>query len=226
MTDGNKGKSQISYSSELGRKSIHLVSLCIPIIYLNINHVTGILILVAMTVTSFAMDLLRHWHAPSRQLLMKVVGPLLRKHEVESDPLRLTGATWVLIAATLSLSVFPTIVGVTAFTVLIVSDTCAALVGRLIKTRPFFDKSLGGSTVFAVSAVIVVGIYASIFDLPTSFIIAGAFGAVISAIVEAASVTLRMDDNISIPFSFAITLMISEWVALELGAQSFIWSVL
>ena len=225
MSESNNGSGQISYLSELGRKSIHITSLLIPIIYLHIDHATGIMILMGMTTFSILVDVLRHYHEPTRLLLMKTVGPLLRQHEVENTALRLTGASWVLIAATFTLSAFPTIVGVTAFTVLIVSDTFAALIGRRIESRPFLDKSLAGSTAFAVTAVIVVAVYAIIFDMPYTYWIAGILGAFIGSVVEASSVRLRMDDNITIPFSLAITMMLVDWLANAVGSPSFIWLV-
>ena len=225
MSTGNQTAQQISYLSEVGRKSIHLTSVLIPIIYLHIDHVTGIGILLAMTSVSLLIDILRHYHAPSRDLLMKLVGPLLREHELTGGRMQLTGATWVLIAATLTLGVFPTIVGVTAFTVLIVSDTFAALIGRRYGRRPFLDKSVVGTVAFAITGMIVVAVYGSIYAMPYPFWVAGAIGAVVSGIVEAGSVRLHMDDNITIPFSFAITLMLGEWIARVVGASSFIFMV-
>jgi dolichol kinase len=213
---------QISYHSELGRKTIHLSSLGIPAIYLHIEHATGIAILVAMTLVSLAIDVGRHYHAPTRQLLTRMVGPLLRAHEVDGGRFTLTGATWVLIAATLTLSAFPTIVGVTAFTVLIVSDTSAALIGRRFGRRPFLDKSLVGAVAFAVSGMAVVVFYAIVYQLPAAYVLWGAVAAVVSSIVEAASVRLHMDDNITIPFSFAVTLMMGEWTTHLLQSASFV----
>lgn len=213
---------QISYGSELARKGIHLASLGIPTIYLQIPHQTGIMILVAMTAVSFVIDILRHYHEPSRRLLMLAFGRLLRDHEVQTGNLRLTGATWVLIAATATLSVFPTIVGVTAFTILIVSDTFAALLGRRYGVRRFLDKSVVGTSTFILTAMAVVGVYGMIYDLPVTYFIAGGIASIIGGVVEAGSVTLKMDDNISIPFSIAITMMLCDWLFRSLELSSFI----
>ncbi len=225
MSEGNSTGNQISYLSEVGRKSIHLTSVLIPIIYLHIDHVTGIGILLSMTTVSLLIDILRHYHAPSRDLLMKLVGPLLREHELTGGRMRLTGATWVLIAATLTLGVFPTIVGVTAFTVLIVSDTFAALIGRRYGRKRFLDKSVVGSAAFAITGFGVVAVYGSIYAMPYTFWLVGAIGAMVSSVVEAGSVRLHLDDNITIPFSFAITMMLGEWIARVVGAPSFIYLV-
>jgi len=214
---------QITYVSELARKSIHLASLFIPIIYLHIDHTLGIEILVAMTAFSFLLDLGRHYHEPTRKVLFKFVGPLLRHHEALEPRFRMTGATWVLIAATLTLGLFPTIVGVTAFTILIVSDTSAALIGRRYGTTPFLDKSVVGTVAFAVSAVGVVIVYGIIYSLPSTYYIGGAISAVVSAIAEASSVRFRFDDNIAIPFSVAIVMLGVQWIGTSMGFPSFIY---
>jgi dolichol kinase len=212
---------QISYSSELARKSIHLLSLLIPILYLQVNHVTGVTILLAMALASLTIDVLRHWHEPTRRLLMRLVGRLLRNHERENGTLRLTGATWVLIAATLSLGVFPPAVGVTAFSVLIVSDTFAALVGRRFGQRRFLDKSVEGTVTFIFTACCVVVVMGVSFGLPWTFWVAGCIGAVSAGIAEASAVRLGLDDNIAIPFGFAVPVMILDRVFRTLGEIGF-----
>lgn len=225
MTQTSEHGTQISYLGELGRKSIHLSNLGIPAVYLHIDHTTGIFILIGMTVVSLAIDLVRHVHAPTRALLMKYFGAMLRKHEVDDGQLRLTGATWVLIAATLTLGVFPTIVGVTAFTTLSISDTSAALIGRRFGGRRFLDKTLVGSAAFALTSIGVVAFYATMFQMPLSFICVGIVAAVVSSIVEASSTRLRMDDNLSIPSSFALTMMAGEWCVQSLHLGTFAYLV-
>jgi len=219
------GGNQISYSSELARKSIHITSLLIPIIYLQVERRTGILILICMTLVSVLIDVGRYYHEPTRRILMKLVGPLLRTHELANGGIKLTGASWVLIAATLTLSVFPPLVGVTAFSILIVSDTFAALVGRRYGVKKFIDKSVVGSVTFAITAMIVVCVYGLIFGAPWTFWAAGAIGAVAAAIAEASSIRLRLDDNIAIPFSFGITMMVFEWLMRGTSLPSFAYLI-
>lgn len=195
---------QITYASEIARKGIHLASLLIPIIYLQVEHWTGIVILCVMTVVSLCIDIVMHVHPATRRVMLSLVGPLLRQHELREDRLHLTGASWVLIAATVTFVVFPTVIAVTAFSVLIVSDTFAALIGRRYGHREFIDKSLAGSVAFAISALVVVAVWQNVFDLPPAFFIAGGIASVAAAIAEAASSRLRVDDNIAIPCSYGI----------------------
>ena len=214
-------KAQITYSSEVARKGIHLASLLIPIIYLQLDHVLGLAIVLAMTAVSITLDMLMHYNASTRRVLLAVVGPLLRKHELREDRFYLTGASWVLIAASMSFGVFPTIIGVTAFTVLIVSDTFAALIGRAYGERAFLDKSFVGTVTFITTAMIVVLTYAGIYDTPWTFIVAGSIASVVGGVTEAASTRLRIDDNISIPLSFAITMWVLTALISIVGLSDF-----
>lgn len=194
----------------------------IPAIYLQIEHQTGIMVLLGMTLTSLLIDVLLHYHGPTRRLMLRVFGAMLRPHERTSERFLLTGASWVLIAATLTFSLFPEVISVTAFTVLIVSDTVAALVGRRFGTRRFFDKSLVGSISFAVSAIGVVAFYGNLFTAPISFVVCGIVASVVASTVEASSTRLKVDDNLSIPFSFAITMVLLHHVVTTVGFQSFL----
>lgn len=212
----NADGTQITYGNELARKAIHIASLGIPIIYLQIPHSLGIGLLVGMTITSLLIDVLMHFHGPTRALMMKMVGGLLRQHEKQAEHFRLTGASWVLIAATLTMWLFPTSIAVTAFTILIVSDTFAALVGRRYGRRPFLDKSFVGAVTFMITGFGVVLTYWSLYDLPSTFLWCGAIGSVVGAITEAGSTSLKVDDNISVPTSIGIVM----WL-LEFGFRSF-----
>lgn len=212
---------QITYRDELARKSIHMLSLCIPIIYLQVPHAVGVAVLVCMTLVSLGIDIARHYHTPTRELLMRFVGSLLRQHEQNDRRLTLTGATWVLIAATLTLGGFPPVVGVTAFSVLILSDTFAALVGRRYGVRRFLDKTLVGTTTFVVVAWLVTVVVGSIYGLPWTFWFAGAVGSVCAALVEASAVRTGLDDNIAVPFSMAIVMMIVEGVLRAMEQPAF-----
>jgi len=203
-------KAQITYSNEIARKGIHLASLLIPIIYLQLGHWTGIAILVGMTVFSVVVDSLMHYHEATRAFMMPLVGPLLRTHELRVDRFRLTGASWVLVAATLTFLVFPTLIGVTAFTVLIISDTFAALVGRRFGKKQFLDKSAVGTATFVVTAIGVVLVYGSIYAQPLWFYALGVLASLAAGLAEAASTRLKLDDNIFIPFTFGVVMWFGE----------------
>lgn len=190
--------------------------------YLHVQHGTAIGILLALTVASLVVDLLMHVHEPTRTFMMRYFGGMLRPHETTSERIHLTGASWVLIAALLTFAVFPKIISVTAFTVLNVSDSFAALIGRRFGKRQFFDKSLAGSVAFMVSASAIVVFYGWLVGAPQTYYVGGVAASIVTAIVEASSTRLKVDDNLSIPFSFGLTMMALHLVIQTFGYRSFL----
>ena len=104
--------------------------------------------------------------------------------------------------------VFPKLLAITSFSILIVSDICAALVGRRFGKHRFLDKSLEGTIAFAVSAILVVIVISVHFGLPSSFFVLGLIGSFAGALVENISPRLHLDDNISIPFSIGVAMWV------------------
>ncbi|NQW29272.1 MAG: dolichol kinase [Ignavibacteria bacterium] len=212
---------QITYAGEIARKGIHLASVGIPLVYLNVTHLIAMEMLFALTAFSVVLDLVKHFHKPTRRWFLKAFGKLLRSHEVQTDKLLLTGASWVLIAAFLTFLIFPPVVGVTAFTILILSDTFAALIGRRVQSRRFLDKSLAGFITFVIASWLVVGFYGYLYDLPSEYLLAGCVSGFIGGVVESASIRLRLDDNLSVPFSVAVFMMIFNAVFALAGMETF-----
>ena len=199
---------QITYRSEVLRKGIHLLSLSIPVIYSVISQATALWILVPLACLFVVIDILGHKEGWVRNTMLRYFEPVMRNHELKVDDVRLNGASHVLIAACASVWLFPKIIAITAFSILIISDICAALVGRRFGSHRFLDKSLEGTLAFAVSAIGVVLVIASINSAPISFVVIGAFASIVGALVENISPRLRLDDNISIPGSVGLTMLI------------------
>ncbi len=192
-----------SYATELVRKAIRLCSLSIPIIYYFIPKSTALAILVPLTALFLVADVARFLHPPTGRLFHSLFGWLLREHERRSDVRRLTGATNVLLSATVCVWVFPKLITVTAFAILIISDTSAALIGRKFGKRPFLKKTREGAVAFCVSALIVVALTPKIAYILPEYVVGG-FAALIGTVVE--SLSIIIDDNISIPLSIGSSL--------------------
>jgi dolichol kinase len=185
-----------SYGVEVMRKGIHLGSLAIPIVYFFIDKNTALLILVPLTAIVGLADFIRLIHVPSGRVYDRYLGFLLRSHERFDQGKKLNGATFVLLSATICVLVFPKVIVITAFAILIVSDSAAALVGRRFGRHPFLAKSLEGSTAFFISALFVVAAAPKIQHLPIEYLI-GFAAALLGALVEASPIAI--DDNLSIP---------------------------
>jgi dolichol kinase len=95
------------------------------------------------------------------------------------------------------------VIAINAFTILIISDTTSALVGRRFGRHRFLAKSLEGSLAFFISAVIVILIAPKVSRLPAEYVV-GIIAASIGAVVEA--LPNRIDDNLSIPLAVGFSL--------------------
>lgn len=201
----------IEYRHEVVRKAIHMCSLSIPIVYYFISKDTALLILIPLTTAFLVVDIARHYSEPVSRWFYSWFGWLLRKHEQDGSSKRLSGATNVLLSACFCVLVFPKVIAINAFAVLIVSDTTSALIGRRFGKRKFFHKSLEGSLAFFLSAVVVILLAPKIDRLPAEYLI-GVAASAIGAVVEA--VSSRVDDNISIPISIGLAMWVLYWLLL------------
>jgi dolichol kinase len=194
----------IDYRDELVRKLIHLFSLSIPIIYYFIPSSTSISILIGLTIFALVVDGGRFFSKSFAKIFYKAFGFLLRKHELDKEKKNLTGATYVLLSALICALIFPKVVFVTAFTILIISDRTAALIGRKFGKRKFLRKSFEGTLSFFISASIVVLFTPKVGDFPMEYMI-GFIAAFVGAIVENISYGFA-DDNLTIPISVGVTM--------------------
>jgi len=213
-------KSNITYKQEFLRKSIHLMSLSIPIGYIFLTKETMLYIFIPFAIAITLFDILSQKVKIVNKFLFKFFGKMLRPHEIKGEG-TFNGATWVIISAAVCIALFPKIITITGFTILIISDLFAALIGRKFGKRPLFDKSWEGTLSFMISAIIIVTIYYSVFILPFSYLIAGIVAAIVGGFVEAVSKVARLDDNLSVPISVGIVMLIFEYFYSSNG-QSFL----
>jgi dolichol kinase len=193
----------IDYRYEIVRKGIHLFSLSIPTVYFFISQQTALFLLLPITALSIGIDTARYYIPFVSHWFYRWFGWLLRRHETDIIRKQLTGASNVLISASVCVLLFPKVIALNAFTILIISDTTSALIGRRFGRHRFLAKSLEGSLAFFVSAVIVILIAPKVSRLPAEYGI-GIFAAAIGAVVEA--LPIKIDDNLSIPIAVGFSL--------------------
>jgi dolichol kinase len=192
-----------SYRTEVIRKLIHLASVAIPIYYFFTPRDVALELCVPVTLLVLAIDIGRHFYPPLETLFNRLFGWLLRRHETDRERKRLNGATWVLISATLAIWLFPKIIAITGFCVLIIADTTAALVGRRFGHHRFLSKSVEGSAAFFASALVVVALLPKV-EYSTGEYVIGAAAALVATVLEALPVDL--DDNFLVPIGYSAAL--------------------
>lgn len=131
-------------------------------------------------------------------------GNMLR--ELENGSLfKLSGSPFVLASAFLSVILFEMHIASLAFSIMIVGDTAAALVGRKFgKIRFSNGKTLEGYLAFVITSLLVLIIYGLIFNYSILFIVKGVIGICLAGLVELYGREIRIDDNFSIPIVFGI----------------------
>jgi dolichol kinase len=204
MTPTDRGT--IDYKDELVRKLIHLFSLSIPIIYYFIPQSTAAIILGSLAAFALTLDLGRYLSPQIGKIFYKLFGFLLRSHELDTDKKNLNGATYVLLSAIFGVLVFPKVIFITAFSILIIGDTMAALIGRKFGKHKFLHKSFEGTLAFFISSSIVILFTPKVGYFCEEYII-GFVAAFVGAIVENVS-SKYVDDNFSIPFAVGFTMWI------------------
>lgn len=208
-----KKKKEISYADELRRKLIHLFSLNISLIYIQIDKWTAFWIMLIITAITVGIDILSKKVEPVEKFFYKYFGSILRKHERKKKKFRLNGASWLVISATLTILVFPKLFACVALSILIVSDIASALIGRKWGKTPIFKKkTVEGSTAFFVTAAATVVIYFLAFQLNNYFLLYGLIAALVTTFGEAISKQIKVDDNLIVPVVFAGFMWIVELI--------------
>lgn len=194
----------IDYKSEVLRKLIHLCSLSIPTIYYFITRELALKILIPLAIFSITLDLGRYFIPALKKPFYTIFGFLLRDHEKNEKKKKLNGATYVLLSAVIMITFFPKVIVITAFTVLILSDTFAALIGRKFGRHKFLSKSLEGTLTFFIVGILIVLFAPKVESLMMEYVI-GVVAVSVGTIVENISFGYA-DDNLTIPISIGLTM--------------------
>ncbi len=170
-----------------------------------------VVIAAAWAVFSWSAEISRRVSPRVNALMMKVFGPVAHQHETK----RVNSATWYATALLLlSLTHNPVICAV-AVVVLGVGDPIAGLIGRRFgRTRLLHGRSLEGTLAFVVSAALVTFAALRVFHPALALGLTAGIalaGAVAGAIAEL--VSLRVDDNFSIPLSAACGALLVQVLA-------------
>ncbi len=180
---------------EFKRKSIHLASISIPVLYSWIpSESLSRWLLFLATLLVFWADIVklrsRYWN----RVFMGIFGRFLRRHETRE----LNGATFVMFAATACILCFSKPVAIAAISFLVLGDTAAALVGKSYGRLRYLGKSVEGSVACFLTCIVVAMV------TPGVTINVGLAGAAMATIAEL--LPIPIDDNFRIPLA-AGTLM-------------------
>lgn len=187
--------------SEYKRKLIHLFNLAIPFGYLYVFPEKWVFVklLSILMVFFIIFDILRHKVTWVKSLFSLFIDSMLRSHEQEG---KLTGATWVMIGAVISIILFSKPVAIIALIFMSLGDTAAGLIGQRYGKHKIWNKSWEGFF-GGLFVCIIIGMNYSL--LPMTISLSGAVAAMVMEIVP-----IPLDDNFKIPLGAgAIMMMLS-----------------
>lgn len=187
--------------NEISRKALHLLLILIPMSYNYLGKWQFLTILAPITIVILALDYARCKNAKAKIIFTKIFSTILREHELQGD--KLCGASWVFLGACINFAIFKPEIAITGFTILVISDALAALVGKSVTSQPFFEKSFAGSLSFFVSAIIILFVCGNIYDAKFWFYFFGFFAVFCVTMIEARPSLFKLDDNIAIPLFFS-----------------------
>lgn len=195
-----------SYKKEIYRKSIHLSSLWIPaVIYFTHPGISILLFSILFLADAFLeYGNYKRWQW-ARFLFGKLFFKTLRNKETKKILFQVSGSLYVLLAAIACTLLFSKPIAAIAMTVMLISDTIAALVGKACGTRLIYhNKSMEGTISFFLSALVINMLYEPIFH----FTYAGVIACFVATLAEIYENKIEIDDNLSIPLFIGIVLTI------------------
>lgn len=204
LSERYRKRTNKSFRQEVSRKLIHLSSLWIPaFIYFVPQNIS-------ITFFAFILSgdaLLEYGNYKRWRWARRTFGVLfyrtLRSKELVHDHFEATGSLYVLSAAILCPLMFSQTIATIALTIMLTSDTCAALFGKAFGTRNLYKKkSLEGTSAFFLCTLLVLMLYTPIYPVTYASIIA----AFLATLCEMFEDKLEIDDNLSVPLVIGIIL--------------------
>ena len=160
-----------------------------------------VIVLGVLAAGSLALDLARFRVAGLNRLFMRWLRPLLKSSEGN----RVTGATWLLLAAALAFLLFDREIAVAALLFLAWGDPAAALVGRPMPGPRVLGKSPAGTLAFIGVSLLAAGVLVWAGFMPWHWGFAA--GAVVAGLVEL--LPLPGDDNLWVPLAAGAVMQVT-----------------
>ena len=175
----------------------------IPFTYLFVleSRFQVLSILVPLTLFAIVIDYLRVRSIVIKNVFNNFLKSMLRLHEIDG---KFTGATWVFIGSTLTISIFSKEIAVISLVYMSLGDATAGLVGKNFGKTKFYNKTIEGS--IAGLIVCLFSGYLLNLTLPLVVVFSGAFAAMFIELMP-----ISIDDNLSVPlFGGTIMMIVSN----------------
>ncbi len=194
----------IPFSQEIIRKSIHLSNLVVPLFLYIYDKTLTLYILFPLTILFITIDILRINNPYVKKLYNTFFKSITRNSEDDS----LTGASYVFLSSTLIILFFPKSIAIASLMIMSISDTLAAIIGRMYGAVEINGKTLEGSVGFFLSSIFIVLIFSEL----------NIFIAIFSVIVATcAELYSPINDNLFVPILFACSYVLIDTILVFSG---------
>lgn len=195
---------------EFYRKIFHLFLFLIPFFFIKLGKNEFLTIFIPIAVIVITIDYYRCKFDKLNQITSSFFKLIMRDKEINQK--KLSGMSWVFGGASLNFLMFDKVIAVTGFCILIFADAMAAIVGKSIKSAPFYEKSRAGSLAFFITSVIVIMISGFYFECRLPFYFFAIFIAMFITFTEAYPSFFIVDDNLLIPMTFGICMTLLDFM--------------
>lgn len=188
---------------ELKRKILHLSSIWVAVLPLFIGSLGAGIVFLFIASFLLLLDLFRINKLTSFDRIVNAISFVdLNKLYRKSEENRLSGATNMGLSALICNILFSPEVFALAFSVLIVSDSFAAIIGKQYGKRKIVgDKTFEGLASFYIFGSLIVAVFVDAFSLHATLAL---LALVCASVTELYSSKIRLDDNLTIPVVFGI----------------------
>lgn len=197
---------------EIQRKTFHLLSLVIPLLYLFLSKMTITVLLALLMIGVLIIDITRHYDLRVRSYTDKFFGKLMRPEE-SSGSFRLSGSSFMAVGFFVTALFFSKGLAISSWLILIISDSLAAVVGTKIGKPLWNGKSLEGSIAFLVSAIFISMLVYFFIGYNTSFMVL-ILSSLIVTVCEFYSKQISINDNLLIPVVYCFATVILTFIGI------------
>ncbi|MCX8169696.1 MAG: hypothetical protein N3D72_01250 [Candidatus Methanomethyliaceae archaeon] len=175
---------------ELLRKSLHIIGISIPMVYLFFGRDFTILYISLLIISSIFIELLRI-RAPILFPINKVIEGISRKYEKTA----LASYVYFFMAALVVTFLFSMEAVIIGLTTALVGDAMAAILGRIIGKHNIRNKTIEGNLTGMITVIVIS------FPLTKNLIISIMLGVCFSILDL---IDFRFDDNFVLPFGMSL----------------------
>ncbi len=201
------------------RKSFHLCGIIIPFMILYFTQTSAIILTISILIPVLIADYNNFALILKKTNYLNKILKLFRQNELIKG--RLSGFSWLLIGILIIVTLFDKQIAALSVSILIISDACAALIGKNFgKIKLCGTKTLEGTIAFIVSGLATSFLFIK-YILKSQFVLQMlvntktitiifvpeyvCIAILLSAIVELVAKNIEINDNFAVPLSFCLT---------------------